>query len=970
MFHLHSCPTHCRSYLRPKGFTAIEILLTVGVIAVTAGLTIPMFRQYQMSADLDTSTEHLVQALRGAATLSQTGKQDSAWGVYFPDGTLFAGDAYAERNPDFDVTLPLAPTIETSGLTEVVFSRLDGLPKTTGSVFVTSTVTNAYREIIIDANGVIRVSDVRRDTPPVVPDTSSSDTSDSSASSSAEGGDGSSQGSSTSSSADNSAGSSTTSSSAGSTGDSSVGSSSSSGGDGSSSSSGQTGTSSSSSGGDGGSSSSSSASDGTIGDDPSCDLRFSVASDEVKTVGTNDVKIKVLGSEITYGAGGPSIPVRVSVSTNGGKAWNDLFNGRAIEAGDLQTLANLPSNTSIRLRFNGRYSWLFNKTFTSNARDGHTVILRNGDTPPDYAPFANQQSLATFLRPYISAQGKVTIGPKDLLILEELGTLDRNADFQDAVVLVTFAEKATTCTDSGKQKVKLHFNRLENSGSGNASDIVYVGPQRLAFAEDQWIPLVDRDGTQIIDDGMVEDVPGIALERGNGVVHIVSHGSHPDSSGKEIVDMKVEFNKAYISAVGNDSGGNVTENAGDSVIDDTADGDEFMSGPNAKSMFFYTRVTTDDDGVYLTWKPGEPSDAVSSSASDTSSSSSSTSSTVATDPCAAPFSVATNGAITLGSASDVTVRVLGAQGTYGRRGPRLMVTAKLSVNGGTTWQSLFGGKSLRGNELSVFRNLPTGSRILLSFVGRYSWVFNKSVESGRGDKHVRILKNGETFAGLYEITARGDMKAFLRNILDRYGRVKIGSREVAVLTEFDDTSSADFQDAVVIVSVDKAGGCVSSSASSASTTSSSVSSSSGTSSSVGSSASSSSSSVAANVDSDNDGIMNSDDWCPYSTTIPESVPTEQFTTGRYALTSPRGNPHSIPVFRVGPRNKVGSYTLQDTKGCSCSQILDAIDDVGNHRFDEHPVLWRQMQNLFGFYVTESRKFGCSNSLMRMVMNGQ
>jgi hypothetical protein len=116
--------------------------------------------------------------------------------------------------------------------------------------------------------------------------------------------------------------------------------------------------------------------------------------------------------------------------------------------------------------------------------------------------------------------------------------------------------------------------------------------------------------------------------------------------------------------------------------------------------------------------------------------------------------------------------------------------------------------------------------------------------------------------------------------------------------------------------------------------------------------------------------MNSDDLCPFSTALPESVPTEQLTTGRYALSGRRGNPHNIPVFKIGPRNKVGAYSLADTKGCSCSQILDAIEDKGYHRFAEHPVLWRQMQNLFSFYIEDARKFGCSESLMKMVRDGQ
>ncbi|MBP9850238.1 MAG: prepilin-type N-terminal cleavage/methylation domain-containing protein, partial [Candidatus Peribacteraceae bacterium] len=105
-----------------RGFTAIELLIAIGLMAATAGITIPMYRQFQVYSDLDTATEHLVQAVRAAQTLSQTGKFDSRWGVYFPDGTLYAGQDYASRNSEKDVSFPLPGSIETDGLTEVSFT--------------------------------------------------------------------------------------------------------------------------------------------------------------------------------------------------------------------------------------------------------------------------------------------------------------------------------------------------------------------------------------------------------------------------------------------------------------------------------------------------------------------------------------------------------------------------------------------------------------------------------------------------------------------------------------------------------------------------------------------------------------------------------------------------------------------------------------------------------------------------------
>jgi hypothetical protein len=70
---------------------------------------------------------------------------------------------------------------------------------------------------------------------------------------------------------------------------------------------------------------------GSGGDGFSCATRYSLdSSNNVVSVGTSDINVKVLGSEITYGANGPDIPVRVSASLNGGIDWSDLYSGNAI----------------------------------------------------------------------------------------------------------------------------------------------------------------------------------------------------------------------------------------------------------------------------------------------------------------------------------------------------------------------------------------------------------------------------------------------------------------------------------------------------------------------------------------------------------------------------------------------------------------------------------------------------------------
>ncbi len=919
------------------GYTAFEALIVIGLIAVTAGLTVPLYRTYQIRSDLNLATEGIVQELHRAQALARAGQDDSAWGVYVQEGTLFSGEGYILRDVTKDEVISIPETIDTSGLPEVIFSRLDGIPNQTGSIYLTA-LNGEYREIIVDNFGLRFVGEIQSTDIP--------EGSIGGASSSEEEEEESSSTSSVTSSAQSSSVASTSSST--SAGSSSTPT--------SSSSAGQSSTSSS------------------VGpdDDANCSVNFDLDDGEVNTVGTNDITLKVLGSEITYGQNGPKVAVRVSASVTAGTTWVDLYDGEPIVQNDSQQLTNIPDSTPLVLKFNGRYSWVFNKTYQSDDRQGHVYVLKNGDKVPNYAPFGNQASLSTYLKNIIDNNNRIKIGPRDLVYLVELGGLDSGADFQDAVILATFNKKTTTCNSSNEPRVKISFNRLENTGNGNVANKVYVGPNAIAFSEEQWIPLV-ANGQTIIDNGMQENVAGFAFERGNGWIKIRNHGSHSNDNHKELVDARVLFNKAYITSTVNDTGGDASENPTDGITNDGPNGDEFEAGPNTKSMTFKTRTTTNDDGVILYWNGGEPS--ASSSSAQSSSSSSSTSSTSSqsssqssqsssVDACAIPFTVSSDGLLTTQGKSDMTIFVLGSESTYGFRGPKIQVRGRYSLDNGATWQTLLGYRGFKGNEIVTLRDVPANSRIVFEFNGRYSWLFNRTVRSGIGDNRVKVLTKGQSAPDTETLRERTSLTGFMTDILDPTNRMNIGTREVAVLVELNDVdTTSDYQDAVLLLSVDKPaslGGCPRPTSSS----SSSVSSASSSTSSGGSSSSTSTSSSSSSKpkDTDGDGVSDADDICS-GTFLPESVPTEYMLFNSYALTS-RDN-----IFRTGPRKEISEFTLLDTGGCSCGQILDAIDGKGKHRFNEYPTLYRNMKSLFSYYIKTSRKFGCGKALLDMVSEG-
>ena len=75
-------------------------------------------------------------------------------------------------------------------------------------------------------------------------------------------------------------------------------------------------------------------------------------------------------------------------------------------------------------------------------------------------------------------------------------------------------------------------------------------------------------------------------------------------------------------------------------------------------------------------------------------------------------------------------------------------------------------------------------------------------------------------------------------------------------------------------------------------------------------------------DEDHDGIPDAEDYC-LGTMIPEGVPTKSLGVNRWALVDEDGVFDT--TFPNGKGNGLDrSFTIEDTAGCSCEQIIDEL----------------------------------------------
>ncbi len=139
-----------------RGFTLLEMLLSLTLMGILTGLSMPLYLSFQNRNDLSLTTELVAQTMRRAEVYARGVNADSQWGVSIQptSAVLFKGSSYASRDTAYDEPISLPASITPTGLNEVLFSKVSALPSTTGNITFTSN-TNDVRTISINAQGMV-----------------------------------------------------------------------------------------------------------------------------------------------------------------------------------------------------------------------------------------------------------------------------------------------------------------------------------------------------------------------------------------------------------------------------------------------------------------------------------------------------------------------------------------------------------------------------------------------------------------------------------------------------------------------------------------------------------------------------------------------------------------------------------------------------------------------------------------------
>lgn len=140
-----------------RGFTLIEVLLVVLLFGLLVTMGVPVYQRVQAKNDLEISSLIVINSLRRAQVLSQAVQNDDSWGVKVQNTnvTIFKGNNYISRTTSFDEVINFSGNnITISGLSELYFTKLIGLPSTSGTINVKIN-NNDNKNISINTQGTL-----------------------------------------------------------------------------------------------------------------------------------------------------------------------------------------------------------------------------------------------------------------------------------------------------------------------------------------------------------------------------------------------------------------------------------------------------------------------------------------------------------------------------------------------------------------------------------------------------------------------------------------------------------------------------------------------------------------------------------------------------------------------------------------------------------------------------------------------
>ena len=127
-----------------NGFTATELVITLGITVILIALALPVYGNLQVSTQIDENASQLIQTIRVAREHSISAYNNARHGVKFLPAKyiLYQGPSYSQRDSKQDRETDLGSILQLSwslsgGSGEINFNHGLGLPSSAGTIILT-----------------------------------------------------------------------------------------------------------------------------------------------------------------------------------------------------------------------------------------------------------------------------------------------------------------------------------------------------------------------------------------------------------------------------------------------------------------------------------------------------------------------------------------------------------------------------------------------------------------------------------------------------------------------------------------------------------------------------------------------------------------------------------------------------------------------------------------------------------------
>lgn len=142
---------------KSKGFSITEVLLVVAILGILAGTSVEGYFYFKKNSELTLATQQIVNSIRKAKIKSEAMKEDDGWGVSVQNDKviIFKGNNFSQRNQSFDEIKIISGMSTVSGINQVIFSKLTGLPELGSIGTLTLGNGTATKNIQINEEGLV-----------------------------------------------------------------------------------------------------------------------------------------------------------------------------------------------------------------------------------------------------------------------------------------------------------------------------------------------------------------------------------------------------------------------------------------------------------------------------------------------------------------------------------------------------------------------------------------------------------------------------------------------------------------------------------------------------------------------------------------------------------------------------------------------------------------------------------------------